>query len=123
MCVISQTLARLLFPDSPRIGRPIKVNTTTFQVIGVVDDYAPAVASPLTMADLHVYMPFTSLLRRIDMTPQMSIGVQASDINGVATVQRQLSDAIEQRRAGRKQTSAPRPRSTPSRPTRMAHPQ
>ncbi len=102
VCVISQTLSRILFPEPPRIGRPIKLNTTTFQVIGIVDDVTQEIPNPMAVADLHVYMPFTSLLRRIDSTPSMSIAVQVRDIEGVQAVQRQLSDLIEQRRAGRK---------------------
>jgi putative ABC transport system permease protein len=101
VCVISESLARMLYPAEQQTNRAIRINDARFTVIGVVDD-VPNLYPMFRAADLHVYVPFTSLLRRLDSTAQMSISVQASDIEYVGVVQQRIGDVMEQRRSGRK---------------------
>src|SRR5262245_16587826 len=71
VCVISESLARMLYSGDMRTGRRILANDTTFTVVGIVDDVANTGPSLLRMQDLRVYIPFTSLLRRLDSSAQI----------------------------------------------------
>lgn len=100
VCVISESLARELGGDRA-IHRPIRINDAQFTVVGIVDD-VPNTNPLFSSADFHVYVPFTSLQRRIDASASMAISVQSADIEHVGDVQQQISDTMEQRRSGRK---------------------
>ena len=84
--MIGESLARLLYSGNLRAGRPILVNDTTFTVRGIVDDMENLSPAMFRIQDLRVYVPFTSLLRRLDPAAQMSISIQARDIERVALV-------------------------------------
>lgn len=101
VCVVSQSLAKELYPDKKVHGERIRINNSPFVITGVVDDVlTPSVSG--RPGDMRVYMPFTSLLRRIDSNAQIAINAQAEEIEGVTRLQQDLSDLMEQRRSGRK---------------------
>jgi putative ABC transport system permease protein len=101
VCVISQSLAAMLYPEKSLVPGFVHVNGVAFSVIGVVDDIAETHAMFGT-ADLHVYIPYTSLLRRINGEAKMVILIQAADISRVRLVQWLVDDLMEQRRSGRR---------------------
>jgi putative ABC transport system permease protein len=104
VCVISRSLASRLFPQKNPIGQTIAISGSAFFISGIVEDALTSQLSAFTGFDYHVYTPFTSLLRRIDRSAQMSIVVQVPDVAGVGRIQSAMSDVMEQRRRGRTAT-------------------
>jgi len=102
VCLLSDSLAQRLFGKKARIGRSISIQGTSFIVIGVVDDIANDGATLFSMQDLHVYAPYTSVLRRLGSTAPLMILMQAVDVESVRAMQANISDVMEQRRRGRK---------------------
>jgi len=100
--VISESLARLLYPGREALGQPLLIDGSAFSVLGIVDDLPDSASSLFGATDLHAYVPFTSLLRRIDGKAQMFIAVQANTVEEVEQVQLRISDVMEERRHGRK---------------------
>ncbi|MGB8983406.1 MAG: ABC transporter permease, partial [Anaerolineales bacterium] len=100
VCVISMSLAELLYTSKWRTDRSIRINGSPFKVIGVVDE-VPNVNPMFRSADLHLYIPFSSLLRRVDPTASIGIVLQASSIEAVSRVQQSVNDLMEERRSGR----------------------
>ncbi len=101
VCMISESLARFLFSDGPAVSRPIRINGVPFLTIGVVQD-VPIQIQLARPADLRIYIPYTSLLRRLDPSVEISVIVQAIDVEHVPIVQSGIADVMEQRRSGRK---------------------
>lgn len=101
VCLISESLAKVLFPSGQRTNRSIRINDAQFTVLGVVDDVAN-LNSIFRGPDLHAYIPYTSLVRRLDSAVQMSISAQARSIEHVSALQQEIGDLMEQRRSGRK---------------------
>ena len=101
VCVVSAALARSLFGGQFRQGLTLQLASVTFRVVGIVDD-DPSLLTGVVEEDLHVYIPFTTLLRRMDKRAQMSIDVQATSMERVLFVQQSLGDIMEERRKGRR---------------------
>ena len=101
VCVITVSLAERLFEDERPIGRSLLIRETPFTVVGVVADEMSSSALMPNARDLHVFIPFTSLLRRIDKHAEIGIRAQAANVTHVASVKAALSDVMERRRAGR----------------------
>lgn len=101
VCVLSESLARKLFPDQQIANRPIRLNNVSFRAVGVVDDIEPPLGSS-RREDLHVYIPFTSLLRRLGTTAAMTINAQVEDLGHLNVVQERINDVMETHRSGRK---------------------
>jgi putative ABC transport system permease protein len=103
ICVIGSALARAAFDTHSPIGKTVRINGTPFTVIGVIEDKTKNVEpGPQRSSDFHVYIPFTSLLRRIDPNVDLAISVQADEVLNVGIVRRGLEDLIEQNRRGRR---------------------
>jgi putative ABC transport system permease protein len=102
VCVISESLAAVLLPGEHNPNRTIRLNEVSFKVIGIVDDVTPQSGEASSLSDLRAYVPFTSLLHRLDTTAQISVLAQATDIAHVQLVRRDIGDIMEQRRSGRK---------------------
>lgn len=102
VCAVSESLGEFLFPNEQVVGRLLRVGGTTFRVVGMVDDFRGTADSPAGVTDFHVYVPFTSLLRRLDTSARLDVSAQARDIEHVDVVLQRISDVMEQRRSGRK---------------------
>jgi putative ABC transport system permease protein len=102
ICVLSKSLSELLFP----IGMPpravIQINGVPFVAIGVVNDMPFVNAANFRMVDLHAYIPFTSLLRRLDSGAEMSLEFQVHDIDKIYEFEKIIADTMEEQRSGRK---------------------
>jgi len=101
VCVLSKSLAQTLFPDGKDLGRIVQLAYQPFTVLGVVDDSTSYSTAALSSTDFRVYIPYTSLLRRIDRGAQITISVQATDVELVEHVRDRIRDIMEQRRFGR----------------------
>jgi putative ABC transport system permease protein len=101
VCLVSEFLAEILFGETKRIGRLIRIGSTSFTILGVVSNRPPP-NLPLETQDLHLYVPFTSALRRVDRSAKLSVNVQATDIASIRLVQQRITDLMEQRRSGRR---------------------
>lgn len=97
VCLVSETLAAAMFRHGMSRPLRLRMNALPFEVIGVVSD------SPNNFGqeDLHVYVPFTTLLKRLKPDAELSITVKARAVDQVLSVQRSISDLMEQRRGGR----------------------
>jgi putative ABC transport system permease protein len=102
VCVVSETFAKETRLGRAIVGRSVRIDGIPFIVLGVVDDLVFEDVSRPNFKDLHLYMPFTSVLRRLSREAEMSIIVQARDIRDVASVRQQLADTMEVNRGGRK---------------------
>jgi putative ABC transport system permease protein len=102
VCVVSESLARKLFDDVNVSGKAILLNDVTFTIIGVVEDISVVASELFRQENLHVYVPFTSLLRRLGPATPMAVIIQARDVEHVAAVQRAVNDLMEERRSGRR---------------------
>jgi putative ABC transport system permease protein len=102
VCVLSEALANEIFVHQTPLGRTVRINEVPFLVVGVIADLHQEGPDVFKASDLRVYVPFTSLLRRLNRDAPMSISMQARDIEHVALVQRLVNELIEQRRNGRK---------------------
>jgi len=101
VCIVSESLAVKLYGEERPIGRALRLNDSQFIVVGVIDDI-PNTNPIFSNADMHVYVPFTSLLRRLDSTAQMMVSLQADSIDTLPRLQRDIDDVMEQNRSGRK---------------------
>lgn len=101
VCVLSQSLATALFPNSSPTSRVIHVSEVPLTVLGVVEDLTDS-GTGYAHADLHVYLPFTTLLRRMYADAEMSINTQADDIERVDIVRKKIGELMEQRRGVRR---------------------
>ena len=102
VCVVSESLESALYTNHAPGPRYLRLNEVTFMVIGVVDDVTGSDPTLPGTSDIHVYIPFTSLLRRLNSEAEMSMMIQAAQIEHVSRIQGEISDAMEQRRGGRK---------------------
>lgn len=100
VCILNESLANLLFPEGVRADSTIRLNQRPFAVIGVVADIALAIPAPTE--DLHVYLPFTTLLRRVDAAAYMVIALQARDPEQISSLIQRVRELMEKRRGGRK---------------------
>jgi putative ABC transport system permease protein len=101
VCVVNESLSQAL----GRGGEPsslITINGIAFSVLGVVADEADLGESLAGAREMRAYIPFTSLLRRLDRTAPIGIGMQSLSAEHVSAVQRSVSDLMEQRRGSRK---------------------
>jgi putative ABC transport system permease protein len=100
--LLTESLARELFFSESPLDRIVRVNEIPFTIKGVVTDRTIDDPFQRNANELRAFIPFTSLLQRIDRGAEISIIVQVQDVEHVLVVQRATSDLIEQRRNGRK---------------------
>jgi putative ABC transport system permease protein len=100
-CVLSESLARLLYPLSSPLGRAITVNGSTFTIIGIVDDSRNETYVSSSKPDLHIYIPYTSMLKRLNKEAEISIAVQAPDVESVEATRELVASLAEARRGRR----------------------
>jgi putative ABC transport system permease protein len=103
VCLITRFLAEFLFPSQQAYGKLVRLNGIPFQIIGIVkDDETIADPRKPQSGDASVFVPFTSLLRRLDRNAQMAIFMEARSPQQVAALQREVGNLMEERRGTRK---------------------
>jgi putative ABC transport system permease protein len=101
VCLLTETMERLLFPDGDAIGKVVTLGGNPFVILGIVQDTIPG---PLTeiLEDKAVFVPITSLLRRLAPNARLSFSLQTDTVDRVQSVKTQLVDLMEARRGNRK---------------------
>jgi putative ABC transport system permease protein len=102
VCLISQTVAQALFGYADPVGERIQLQRIPFVVIGVVRDEQGASFLGGGRGDNSIFVPYTSLLRRITPRTHITILVKAQDPAQVGAVQQRIADLMEIRRGTRK---------------------
>jgi putative ABC transport system permease protein len=102
VCLLSESLAKTLFGDGRALNRIVRVNNVPFTVIGIASDRVESAnLASGTSKDLQVFLPFTSVLRRLDRSVYVTIVMKARSPDLLAEVQKEISDLMEQRRGRR----------------------
>ena len=110
VCVVSASLAKTLFLNANPVGQRMSINDISFRILGVADDVRSLEATPFPDPDFRVYIPFTSLQRRLDKLAPMSIFIRATEVELVDAIQAQISDVLQDHRGARRsefQTGSP----------------
>jgi putative ABC transport system permease protein len=102
VCLLSESLAEALFPNQSPLQRSVQINKSTFTIVGTVNDASGDAESLLGRRDLRVYLPFTSLLSRLNNRSVMSLTFQTLQLNQVRSVQALIDQEVEKRRGSRK---------------------
>lgn len=103
VCLITESTSKTLFGSTNAIGRIVLLSDTPFRVVGVIADRGPGKsAGGVASLDSTTLIPYTSLLRRLDRSPQIHIMLKAQSPARLAMVRRQVSDLLERRRGNRK---------------------
>ncbi len=100
VCVIGASVVKQLFPDGEVIGRDIKIRNIPVKVVGVL---APKGFNFFGQdQDDVVIIPYTTHLRRFSRRPNLnSILIQAQSPDVIESVQKQVTELLQQRRQGR----------------------
>ena len=91
VCVISYELAETLFPTDSALGKSLRVRSTPFRIVGVMErrDAMAAVGSSLEAQDFSddVYVPITTFWRRIgDWTMERSSGTRINEVVEISQI-------------------------------------
>jgi ABC-type antimicrobial peptide transport system permease subunit len=99
VCVITADLARELFSDDASVGRYVRVNGVPLLVVGVAS--AKAAWGEPAGRDYEAYLPYSSLLRRIDPGAALRIFVEAPETAAIPELRSHLFGLLEARRGER----------------------
>ncbi len=100
VCVIGQTVANQLFPNDDPIGQTLKIRNIPVRVVGVLS--TKGFNAWGQDQDDVVLVPYTTYLKRVARRPFLnSILVQADSKDNIERIQRDITDLLTQRRAGR----------------------
>lgn len=102
ICVVPEFLARSLFGNVSALGRRVQLRDTPFTVVGVFADRFRGDPAQIAQGDTTVFVPYTSLLRRVDPRAVISFAFRAKNPRNLALIQQQVSDLLERRRGTRK---------------------
>jgi putative ABC transport system permease protein len=99
VCVINETLAKDLFAGRNPVGRIVRVRNVPFVIIGVVSDRDVMDSGGPPSGEL--YMPYTSLIRRLDRTVAPGIVLKAKNPAELVRIESDVRDLLERRRGKR----------------------
>lgn len=100
-CVVTESVAKRLFPNSNPIGARLRIGDWPFIIIGIAPDNPLGQSSP-QQGDLTVFVPYTSLLRRLDRNAPLVFVLRAADPSELGNIQLAVSNLLERRRGMRK---------------------
>ena len=96
VCVIGQTVANQLFPDTDPVGKMIRIRNVPCQVLGVLQ--AKGLSPMGSDQDDIVLVPYTTELKRIHMETWLDVMlVQASSKEALGLVQQEITGLLRQR--------------------------
>jgi putative ABC transport system permease protein len=101
VCLLTETMERLLYPGGDAIGKVVTLGGHPFVTLGIVQDTSPSPTQEV-MEDKAVFVPVTSLLRRLAPDARLSFTLQTDTVDRVQNVKTQLVDLMESRRGNRK---------------------
>src|SRR5262249_4581423 len=102
VCMITTSLARNLFGASSPIGQMIVLRQTPLRILGIVaDDQRYANAARPEVGDSEVFVPYSTLLARLDPAAELAIVVRARSPEMLPGVRSQLKQLMELRRGRR----------------------
>lgn len=96
VCVLGSEVAANLFPNETPIGKTIKVGTSTFRVIGVVEKQGSFLG--LESLDNRIIIPIQSFFRRFGSNRGIQIVVKASDIKNLDDTKEELRGILRKAR-------------------------
>jgi putative ABC transport system permease protein len=101
VCLLTESTERLLFPDGDAIGRVVTLGGNPFVILGIVQDTVPGPMQAI-LEDNAVFVPVTSLVRRLSPNAQFSFTLQVETVDRVQNVKARLVDTMEALRGNRK---------------------
>jgi len=100
VAVIGQTVVDQLFPGEDPVGQTLRVRDIPFKIVGVLEPKGFNLFG--SDQDDVVVIPYTSHMRRVSRAQFVnSILVQAASTPAIPRVQADISELLQQRRAGR----------------------
>ena len=96
VCVLGSEVADNLFPSETPLGKTIRIGTSTFRVIGVVEKQGSLLG--LESLDNRIVIPIQSFFRRFGATRGIQINVKAADINHLDDTKEELRGILRKAR-------------------------
>jgi putative ABC transport system permease protein len=103
VCLIPEFVAASLFPGGEAIGRSLRFGDVPLMVIGVIAD-RPGALDPAqaVTGDNEIYLPYTSVRRRIDRAASITIVVKPYAAEDIELAHRSATAIVEGRRGMRR---------------------
>ena len=96
VCVLGQTVADALFPDSSPIGQTIRIRSVPFKVLGVLTKKGQNAMGQ--DQDDNILAPYTTVKRRLTWYPYLrQILVSATSPTTISIAQQQISELLRMR--------------------------
>jgi putative ABC transport system permease protein len=96
VCVIGSEVADNLFPNETPLGKTIRIGTSTFRVIGVVEKQGSFLG--LESLDNRIVIPIESFFRRFGANRGIQINVKAADIKNLDDTKEELRGILRKAR-------------------------
>ncbi len=96
VCVIGSEVADNLFPNETPLGKTIRIGTSTFRVIGVVEKQGSFLG--IESLDNRIVIPIESFFRRFGANRGIQINVKAADINNLDDTKEELRGILRKAR-------------------------
>jgi len=101
VCVLSATTARRLFGDEHPIGKTIYLLSVPLSVVGVLSDQDVSATGTQAQEDLSVFLPYSSLLKRLGQPGQTTFLVEAPSPQALEEVRGRVLNILEAHRGRR----------------------
>lgn len=96
VCVLGSEVADNLFPSETPLGKTIRIGTSTFRVIGVVEKQGSLLG--LESLDNRIVIPIQSFFRRFGATRGIQINVKAADLAHLDDTKEELRGILRKAR-------------------------
>lgn len=96
VCVIGSEVADNLFPNETPLGKTIRIGTSTFRVIGVVEKQGSFLG--IESLDNRIVIPIESFFRRFGANRGIQINVKAADIKNLDDTKEELRGILRKAR-------------------------
>ena len=96
VCVLGSEVADNLFPNETPLGKTIRIGTSTFRVIGVVEKQGSFLG--LESLDNRIVIPIESFFRKFGANRGIQINVKAADIKNLDDTKEELRGIIRKAR-------------------------
>ena len=96
VCVLGSEVADNLFPNETPLGKTIRIGTSTFRVIGVIEKQGSFLG--IASLDNRIVIPIESFFRRFGANRGIEIDVKAADINNLDDTKEELRGILRKAR-------------------------